>query len=120
MTFFIIIVGAIILALILFNVFKKRSMDKIFQLASDQVLVIDVRTKEEFDGGHFSTALNIPVDMIGNQIERLEPYRLKTIVLYCHSGNRSEVALNVLKQNGFTHVVNAGGYEAIRRYDTKK
>ena len=58
--------------------------------------------------------------MIGDQLNRLEPYKRKTIVLYCRGGNRSTAAVGILKRNGFTHVVTVGGYEAIRRYDAKK
>ena len=67
MKFFIVIVGAVILAFVLYKSYKRRALDKIFQLPPGTMLVIDVRTKEEFDRGHFSTALNIPVDMVENQ-----------------------------------------------------
>ncbi len=94
-------------------------MEKIFALPPDELLVIDVRSKKEFDAGHLSTAINIPHDAIASQLGRLEPYKRKHIVLYCHSGNRSAFALNVLKKNGFENVVNAGGYEAVKRFDKK-
>jgi|GEM_PF-899633 rhodanese-related sulfurtransferase len=117
MKFFIVIAGAVILAFVLYKSYKRRALDKIFQLPPGAMLVIDVRTKEEFDRGHFSTALNIPVDMVENQLKQLEPYRQRTIVLYCQGGVRSAAALRILKRNGFPHVVNAGGYASIRKYD---
>jgi len=39
---------------------KGKSLDKFFALPPGEVLVIDVRSKQEFDAGHFSTAINIP------------------------------------------------------------
>jgi rhodanese-related sulfurtransferase len=109
---------AIIVALVV-TFFKRQSMEAYFSLPPDQVLVLDVRSKAEFDAGHFSTAVNIPHNQIAGHLQELEPFRNKQIVVYCHSGNRSAFALKVLKENGFEKVVNAGGYEAIKKFDTK-
>ena len=109
----------IILIVVCIGFFRRKSVEKYFKLPAQDVLVLDVRTKQEFDAGHFSTAINIPHDQIAARIKELEPYKHKQIVVYCHSGNRSAMALSVLKQNGFPKVVNAGGYDAIKRFDTK-
>ncbi len=61
------------------------------------------------------TAVNIPHNVIANQIKQLEPYKRKYAILHCHSGNGSTIAMNILRQNGFEHVINAGGYETIKR-----
>jgi phage shock protein E len=111
--------AVIIAALIVFTTIRRNSMEKYFQLPADQAIIIDVRSKQEYDSGHFSTAINIPHNVIANQIKQLEPYKRKYVILYCHSGNRSTIAMNVLRQNGFEHVVNAGGYEAIKKFDKK-
>ncbi|HUI92752.1 MAG TPA: rhodanese-like domain-containing protein [Chitinivibrionales bacterium] len=116
------IIAAIIIAVavIAFNIYKRESMEDLFSLPPGELLVIDVRTKQEYDAGHFSTALNIPYDQVAGRIGELEPYKLKTVILYCHSGNRAATAEKVLKKNGFANVVNAGGYDNISRYDRKK
>ncbi len=94
-------------------------MEHILALPAGQLLVIDVRTKKEFDSGHYSTAINIPYDQIAGRIGELDSFKHKHIVVYCHSGNRSAVALDVLRKNGFENVVNGGGYENIRKFDTR-
>jgi phage shock protein E len=120
MKLLIIAVIIILIVIIAVSMKKGKSLDKFFALPPGEVLVIDVRSKQEFDAGHFSTAINIPHDQIGNQIDKLKPYKQKTILLYCHSGNRAAVAEKVLRQNGFVKVVNAGGYSGIIKYDRKK
>jgi phage shock protein E len=116
------LVIAVIVILVVFfavTINKGKSLEKLFALPPGEVLVIDVRSKQEFDAGHFSTATNIPHDQICNQLNKLEPFRQKTILLYCHSGNRAAAAEKVLRKNGFVNVVNAGAYSAIIRYDRK-
>jgi rhodanese-related sulfurtransferase len=120
MKLLVIAVVIILAVLIVVNIVKKKSMEKYFTLPPGEILIIDVRSKQEFDAGHYSTAINIPHDQIGNQISKLEPYKQKTILLYCHSGNRAAAAENVLRKNGFVNVVNAGGYSGIIKYDRKK
>lgn len=109
----------IVAAVIVFTAIRRNSMEKYFQLPADQAIIIDVRSKHEYDSGHFSTAINIPHNVIANQIKQLEPYKRNYVILYCHSGNRSTIAMNVLQHNGFEHVINAGGYDAIKRFDIK-
>jgi rhodanese-related sulfurtransferase len=54
--------------------------------------------------------VNIPLALIPLKIQELEP-RDKPIVLFCASGARSGQAARLLKQSGFTDVVNAGGLD---------
>jgi rhodanese-related sulfurtransferase len=114
-----IVCAAVILIVVCIGLFRRKSVEKYFKMPAQELLILDVRTKKEFDAGHFSTAINIPHDQIANRLKELEPYRTKQIIVYCHSGNRSAIALSVLKQNGFSKVVNAGGYDAIKRFDTR-
>ncbi len=116
----ILIACAVVLCVVVgIGLVRRKSIGQYFRLPPGEVLVIDVRSKQEYDAGHFSTAINIPHDQMAGRIKELEQYRHKQIVVYCRSGNRSAMALSVLKQNGFGNVVNAGGYDAIKRFDTK-
>lgn len=74
-------------------------------------LLIDVRTKEEFEEHHASSALNISVDEIcDGKLGILEGIPKDTkINLYCRSGKRSEKAKEALIFLGFTDVTNLGG-----------
>jgi phage shock protein E len=72
--------------------------------------IVDVRTEDEFEDGHFPGALNISVSEIQKRMNELGP-KDKPIVLYCASGARSAMALRFLKASGFTDVINAGTLE---------
>ena len=114
---FVVLVIAVLLV-VYFNYSKKKSMEKVFGLDRSQLLIIDVRSEDEFESGHFSSAINIPHDQIASRIGELKRHADKGIILYCHSGSRSAMAEKVLRSNGFTKVINAGGYGAIRKFDT--
>jgi phage shock protein E len=113
----IIFVVALVVLIIFLNFSKRRSMEKIFEVDPSQLLIVDVRSEEEFGSGHFSTAINIPHDQVASRIDELKPHGQKGIVLYCHSGARASAAEKVLKDNGFANVINAGGYAGIKRFD---
>jgi rhodanese-related sulfurtransferase len=65
------------------------------------VVYIDVRTPAEFASGHVTGSLNIPVEEMERRWQELEPYRDQQIVLYCRTGRRSGLAMDVLKSKGF-------------------
>jgi len=77
-------------------------------------LVVDVRTAEEFAGGHLEGALNIPFDKIAERVAELGSSKDRAIMLYCRSGRRSGIAQDTLKGLGFTNVLNGGGYEELK------
>jgi rhodanese-related sulfurtransferase len=71
-------------------------------------IIVDVRTKEEFDYGAYPNAVNIPLDELGNRMSELGEKDRK-ITLYCASGARSAYALRFLKSNGYSNSENGGG-----------
>lgn len=76
--------------------------------------ILDVRTPEEFNSGHVDGAINIPVDQVANRIEEIKEMPTP-IVAYCRSGNRSGMAVSILKQHGITDVTNGGGIDDMRK-----
>jgi phage shock protein E len=76
--------------------------------------IIDVRTPAEFQDGSYPGAVNIPLALLPLRMKELEP-RDKPIVLFCASGARSGQGMRLLKQAGFTDVVNAGGVDDMPR-----
>ena len=84
------------------------------QLLKDGAIIVDVRSKGEFDGGHISGSVNIPVDQLANNFNNLKD-KNKTIITCCASGMRSAVAKNTLKSNGYTQVYNGGGWSGLER-----
>ncbi|MCX7024286.1 MAG: rhodanese-like domain-containing protein [Spirochaetes bacterium] len=72
--------------------------------------IIDVRTADEFADEAYPGAVNIPLGVLSAHVGELGP-KDKPIVIYCASGARSASAARILKQAGFTDVVNAGGLD---------
>jgi phage shock protein E len=77
--------------------------------------VIDVREINEFESGHFEGAINIPLGNIPMRIAELKAMN-GPIVVYCRSGNRSGMAMSLLKQAGLIDVYNGGALEDILAY----
>jgi len=73
---------------------------KVIQEKNDVVL-LDVRTVDEFSKGKIEESINIPVDEIENRIIDSIPDKLKTIYVYCLSGSRSDIAVSIMKQLGY-------------------
>ena len=76
-------------------------------LGQPNLYLIDVRTAEEFRAGAIPSALNIPYDVIQDNLPTQD--REARIVVYCRSGNRSSVAKARLEELGFRNVNNFGG-----------
>ncbi len=74
---------------------------------SDQHLLIDVRTPEEFAGGHIPGAINISVESLPDRLDEV-PEDVP-LVVYCRSGNRSATAGEILVNNGYQPVYDLGG-----------
>ncbi len=76
-------------------------------------LVIDVRTKKEYESGHVRDAVNIPHNRIEKEIEEIESNKDRDIILYCVSGWRSSIALKKLRKKGYTKAFDAAAYKAL-------
>ena len=78
--------------------------------ASDStVVVLDVRTPEEFQSGHLKNAINIDyqgADFAG-EINKLD--KTKSYAVYCHSGRRSGLATEIMAKDGFKSIFNLNG-----------
>ena len=84
--------------------------------SGDPPLLIDVRTASEFDGtyenskyGHIPDAVSIPMLELESRFDELESYREREIVTMCPGGGLSLVAVEVLKDAGFTKVKSLKG-----------
>ena len=74
------------------------------------VVVLDVRERDEFDAGHIPGALLLPVGTITKDAAAAVIGDLDTVVLvYCRSGNRSKTASRALADLGYTNVYEFGG-----------
>ena len=86
----------------------KRSTQTSTATLSSEPLIVDVRSKEEFSGGAYPGAVNIPVDELQHRIDELGS-KSREITLYCASGARSAYGQRVLQQLGFANTKNGGG-----------
>jgi phage shock protein E len=84
------------------------------QLVKDGAIIVDVRSKGEFDGRHIKGSMNIPVDAIANNLNKIKD-KNRAIITCCASGMRSAAAKSVLKSNGYTQVHNGGGWSSLER-----
>lgn len=96
----------------LFNKNKKS----IEALLEDGGIIVDVRSKAEYAGGHLSNSINIPLDTLQENPGRLQ--KSKPVITCCASGIRSASAKKILKANGFDEVVNGGGWSSLKKYDS--
>ncbi len=86
-------------------------------LATDPIW-IDVRTMDEYNGGHVSESVNIPYTVIAAGISGLTGDKDASIYVYCRSGRRSGIAKETLEGLGYTQVVNVGGFkQAMKQFD---
>jgi len=76
--------------------------------ATNEPLIVDVRTKGEFVSGAYPGAINIDLDQLAAKAKELGD-KSRDITLYCASGARSAYGVRVLQQLGFTNVKNGGG-----------
>lgn len=83
---------------------------KALQASGKPLVIVDVRSAEEFAQGHVPGAVNIPHDQIGRRVHELEAYRTGgNIVLYCRSGRRVGVAAQALEDRGFNRLLHLEG-----------
>jgi len=82
-------------------------------LAKD--VVIDVRSEQEFQGGHVEGAINIPHTSIAQDIFKAKVNKDDHVILYCQSGRRSGMALDTLKGIGFANAENYGGIDQAKQ-----
>ncbi len=72
-------------------------------------VVVDLRDKADFDAGHIVDAINIPHAKLAGQVQQLDAYREKPLVLVCKIGQHSGATGKLLAAEGFTEVSRLGG-----------
>ena len=78
-------------------------------------LIIDVREPQEYDSGHVAGAINLPPsELMGDLPELAKVAKDTEIILYCRSGSRSNVAMQILRTKGFNNLVNGINQDQVR------
>jgi phage shock protein E len=83
------------------------------ELVKQGAIILDVRSKGEYAGGHIKGSINISVDQLSNNLNKLKD-KNKPIITCCASGMRSASAKSILKSNGFKEVHNGGGWYSLQ------
>lgn len=83
------------------------------QMVKNGAIILDVRSKGEFESGHIRGSINIPVDQLRNNLNKLKD-KNKPIITCCASGMRSASAKALLKSAGYQEVYNGGGWHGLQ------
>jgi rhodanese-related sulfurtransferase len=86
---------------------------------NEETIVLDVRTKQEYDQGYIEGSVLLPVDEISAKAEEVLKDKEAKILVYCRSGNRSATAAKTLIEMGYENVLDFGGiidwpYEIVK------
>ena len=82
----------------------KKIMD-----SEEGYIILDVRTREEYDQGHIPGAIQITHEEIEEKAEEALKDKAQLILVYCRSGRRSKVAAEALVELGYTNIKEFGG-----------
>jgi phage shock protein E len=82
-------------------------------MIQEGAFMVDVRSVAEYNSGHVTGSVNIPLDTIANNLKKFE--NKKGVLVFCASGMRSSVAKSILLKNNVPNVVNAGTWSKVNR-----
>ena len=91
--------------------YKSVTSDEALRMMNNSTnyIILDVRTKSEYESGHIKGAINIPNETIGKNTIKELPNKDQLIFVYCRSGNRSKQASSKLSKLGYTSIIEFGG-----------
>ncbi len=85
------------------------------ELIQNGAVIVDVRSRGEYQGGHVKGSVNIPLDQL-SQIKQKVKNKDQAIITCCASGMRSASAKGILRSQGYTNVHNGGSWYSLRSY----
>lgn len=83
--------------------------------ARQGVLVVDVRTVEEYATKHLTNVVNVPLAEVKEKLPAMITNKTDVVLLHCRTGRRSGVAEAELRALGYTNVFNIGSFEQARK-----
>ena len=82
------------------------------ELRATGAIIVDVRTPAEYKEGHIKGSINLPLQTLGDNLNKLK--KDQVIITCCRSGSRSGMAKRMLIRNGFKQVHNGGPWTNLR------
>ncbi|AZB28423.1 rhodanese-like domain-containing protein [Chryseobacterium balustinum] len=76
-------------------------------LNRDDIQIVDVRNKSEYEEAHIQNADNVFVGTLEDHLDEIS--KDKTVIIHCQSGDRAAIAYSLLRKNGFKDVKNFSG-----------
>jgi phage shock protein E len=96
------------------NLFSSKPKADFSELIRKGAVIIDVRSKGEFQQGHMKGSINIPLKNLQEHLPKLK--KDKPTIVCCASGARSASARSIMRSKGFTEVYNGGSWMSLRKY----
>lgn len=81
---------------------------------NENVLILDVRTQEEYINGHILESTQIPANELPSRINEIKDYYDKPVIVHCQSGRRSPAVVLFLENSGFKEIYHM--YEGYKRW----
>jgi phage shock protein E len=104
------ILAVVVAVVLLLKKGSQISAKDALDLLKSGALVVDVRSRGEFNAGHLAQTINIPLDEIETALPERAKDKNQALLLHCASGMRSGVAKSKLEHLGYTNVFNLGSY----------
>ena len=86
-----------------------QELKKRIENSKEELILLDVRTLEEYQSGHIKNSINIPHDQLILNVNVLDQYRNQPIVVFCRSGRRAQLVIETLIENKFDQIVDLEG-----------
>jgi len=77
--------------------------------SNETLVLLDVRTVEEFESGRIRNSINIPHEILLSNIDLVSEYTNEELIVYCRSGKRAALIIEALEKNGFNNIVGIEG-----------
>lgn len=106
--------GILLAGYITYRTYRMATLDKGLEvLVAKGAVILDVRTRAEFERGHIKGSVNIPLSQLHKGSIPLD--RKQVIITCCSHGLRSVKAVSVLKERGYSHVRNGGAWSDLEQ-----
>ena len=96
------------------KLFAPKPKTDLNELIRKGAIVLDVRTKGEYQQGHLRGSINIPLKNLQDNLSKIR--KDKAVITCCATGSRSGVARSILRSKGYTEVYNAGAWTKLKKY----
>ncbi len=112
---------AVIVALLILDPIRKRTsgirsvsaLELPRVMKSEKAIVVDISDPKDFESGHIPKARNVPLSRIDSDVNRLNKFKSRPVVIACRVGNRSSKAANILRKHDFSDIrILHGGFAA--------